>query len=75
MIQSFKAILSFFSNIIQLIYQIFQGFWEMLANIGRSISWITSAIILMPTFVQGSLLAILGIMVVYLIISRGGSDN
>lgn len=75
MIQFFKSIIDFLSNVILLIYQIFEGFWNMLSNIGKSIAWITSAILLLPQFVQGSILAILGIMVVYLIISRGGSDN
>ena len=75
MIAFFESVLNFFSTILGVLLQIFQSFWQMLQMIAKSVAWITAAILYLPSFVQGTILAVLGIMVCFLIINRGGSEN
>lgn len=75
MIAFFESVLNFFSTILGVLLQIFTGFWNMLAMIGKSIAWLTGAILYLPSFVQGTIMIVISIMVVYLIISRGESEN
>ena len=75
MIAFFESVLSFFSTILGVLFQIFQSFWNMLQMVAKAVAWITGAILFLPSFVQGTVLAVLGIMVCFLIINRGGSEN
>lgn len=75
MFSFFSSVLDFFSTILGVLLQIFTGFWNMLAMIGKSIAWLTGAVLYLPTFVQSTILIVISIMVVYLIISRGESEN
>lgn len=67
----FKVLMTFF----QVILSIFQGFWNLLTFLGRGISWLTQAVAFLPEFTRPAVLAVLGIMTIYLIINRGGADN
>ena len=75
MIAFFESVLNFFSTILGVLLQIFTGFWNMLAMIGKSIAWLTGAILYLSSYVQGTIMIVISIMVVYLIISRGESEN
>lgn len=75
MIAFFESVLNFFSTILGVLLQIFQSFWNMLQMVTKAVGWITASILYLPTFVQGTILAVLGIMVCFLIINRGGSEN
>ena len=75
MIAFFESVLNFFSTILGVLLQIFQSFWNMLQMVAKAVAWITAAILYLPSFVQGAILAVLGIMVCFLIINRGGSEN
>lgn len=74
MIAFFESVLNFFSTILGVLLQIFQSFWNMLQMVTKAVAWITAAILYLPSFVQGTVLAVLGIMVCFLIIHRGGSE-
>ena len=75
MIAFFESVLNFFSTILGVLLQIFQSFWNMLQMVTKAVGWITAAVLYLPSFVQGTVLAVLGIMVCFLIINRGGSEN
>lgn len=75
MIQFFESVLDFFKTVFGVLLQIFTGFWNMLSMIGKSIGWLTGAVLYLPSFVQGTIMIVISIMVVYLIISRGESEN
>lgn len=75
MIAFFESVLNFFSTILGVLLQIFQSFWNMLQMVAKAVAWITAAILYLPSFVQGAILAVLGIMVCFLIINKGGSEN
>lgn len=75
MMAFFQSVLTFFSTILGVLLQIFQSFWNMLQMVTKAVAWITAAILYLPSFVQGTILAVLGIMVCFLIINRGGSEN
>ena len=75
MIAFFESVLNFFSTILGVLLQIFQSFWNMLQMVAKAVAWITVSILCLPSFVQGTILAVLGIMVCFLIINRGGSEN
>ena len=71
----FESVLNFFSTILGVLLEIFTGFWNLLTFLGRGISWLTQAVAFLPEFTRPAVLAVLGIMTIYLIINRGGADN
>lgn len=75
MLPFFEGIFEFLTSIMKLILSIFTGFWDLLSTVSRGLTWLSEAILLIPDFTRPAILAVLGIMVVYLIINHGGVDN
>ncbi len=75
MLNFFEGILDFIRSIIGLILSIFQAFWTLLTSVATGINWLINTFVYLPDFTKSAVLAVLGIMVIYLIINRGASDN
>lgn len=75
MITFFEGIFDFIRSMLSLILSVFQAFWTLLTSVATGINWLTNAVVYLPDFAKAAVLAVLGIMVVYIIITKGESEN